>query len=362
MGCWIVGLLDRWRAWRDFPSIHLSIYPATDPVRHSGKTVNSPRTSLLLLIALLVACFGAASRLQPQFQLMRISDDQRSWIVDLNPNPQLKHLSRASGDIFNVVLGDSRRMFANSFYIKADEYYHSGYYPTMFDDNAAFQTTHMAADTGAVNDKNSGDEHGFLGPTRNWIDAFGRHFFPDRHTHLDTGGSDDNLGGSADVREILPWLRLSADLDPDNVQTYIVTAFWLRQRMNNPQEADAVLHEGLRNCPGSYEILFEMGRLYYESYHDPGRARNVWEHGVSQWRKIYPKLDPEAQKDNRFIMEQLSTHLAKLEEDAANIPAAIAWFQEAQTVSSTPIVIQQQINRLQWKLYQELNPELKPLY
>src|ERR1035438_10391967 len=100
--------------------------------------MNSPRTFFLLLLALLVSCFGLAAHLQPQFQAMR--------------------LSRATGDIFNVVLGDSRRLFANSFYVKADEYYHSGYYPTMFDDHAAFQTTHMRSETGAVNDKNHGDE------------------------------------------------------------------------------------------------------------------------------------------------------------------------------------------------------------
>jgi tetratricopeptide (TPR) repeat protein len=304
--------------------------------------MNSPRIFILLLVALLVSCFGLAAHLEPQFQ---------AW-----------QGSRASGDIFNVVLGDSRRMFANSFYVKADEYYHSGYYPTMFDDNAAFQTTHMAADTGAVNDKNRGDEHGFLGPTRNWIDAFGRHFFPDRHTHLDTGGAGDDLSGSENVREILPWLKLSADLDPDNVQTYTVTAFWLRMRMNNVKEADAMLHEGLRNCPDSYDILFELGRLYYESYHDTDRARNVWEYGVRTWLKIYPTLDPEAQKDNRLIMEQLTTHLAKLEEDAGNLPKAIDWFQAAQKVSVSPDVIQQQVNRLKGKLGQEFNPLAKPLY
>src|ERR1035438_3627070 len=298
--------------------------------------MNSPRPFFLLLVALLVSCFGLAAHLQPQFQLMQLDNNHKKWVVDLHGPMHALTLSRASGDIFNVVLGDSRQMFANTFYVKADEYYHSGYYPTMFDDNAAFQTTHMAADTGAVNDKNHGDEHGFLGPTRNWIDAFGRNFFPDRHTHLDEGGPEDDLSGSQNVREILPWLKLSADLDPDNVQTYIVTAFWLRIRMNNAKEADAVLHEGLRNCPGSYDILFELGRLYYESYHDRDRARNVWEFGVRQWRKIYPTLDPEAQKDNRFIMDQLTTHLAKLEEDAGNLPRAIDWFEEAQKVSTTP--------------------------
>ena len=288
--------------------------------------MNSPRTILLLLVALLVSCFAMAAHLQPQFQ---------AW-----PG------SRAAGDIFNVVLGDSRRMFAQSFYVKADAYYHSGYYPTMFDDKAAFQTAHMAEDTGAVNSENHGDEHGFLGPPRDWIDAFGRHFFPDRHTHLDEGGADDNLGGSENVREILPWLKLSADLDPDNVQTYTVTAFWLRIRMHKVAEAEAVLHEGLRNCPDSYDILFELGRLYDESYHDTGRARNVWKLALDKWLK----LDSDSQKDNRLIFEQITTHLARLEEDAGNLSEALNWYQAAQKVSAAPAALQARIDDVQKKL------------
>ena len=322
----------------------------------------SPRTYLLLLVALLVACFGTAARLAPQFLAWRGN--------------------RATGDVFNVMLGDSRRMFANTFYVKADAYYHSGYYPSMFDDNAAFQTAHMAEDTGAVSSKNHGDEHGFLGPERNWIDSFGRHFFPARHTHLDEGGPDDSLNGSAEVREILPWLKLSADLDPDNVQTYTVTAYWLRERMDNVAGADAILHEGIRNCPDSYEIFFELGRLYRESYHDPMRARNVWEHGVRLWLNLDPKtpkgkrpvldlvddwlgrpLDLVAeQKDNQLIMEQLATHLGKLEADAGNFPRAIEWLQTAERVSLAPGTLQQDIGELRGKLGQELNPLLKPLY
>ena len=86
--------------------------------------MTSVRTYLLLLLALLVLCFGLAADLQPQFRVMR--------------------LSRANGDIFAVVLGDSRRMFANEFYVKADAYYHSGFYPTIYDNNEAFKTAHMA--------------------------------------------------------------------------------------------------------------------------------------------------------------------------------------------------------------------------
>jgi hypothetical protein len=285
--------------------------------------MHSPRTIFLLLVALLVLCFGVAAKLNPEFQAWRGG--------------------RQTGDLFNVVLGDGRRLFAQSFYVKADAYYHSGYYPSLFDSREAFQTTHMAADTGAVSDKNHGDEGSFLGPERNWIDAFGRHFFPDRHTHLDEGGPAENLGGSDNVREILPWLKLSADLDPDNPQTYTITAFWLRERMHKTAEAEAFLHEGLRHNPDSYEILFELGRLYDESYHDTARAHNVWELGVQKWLQ----LDAAAMKENKLILEQLTTHLANLEKNAGNISRAIDWFQAAKKVSLTPDEIQKRIDELQ---------------
>ncbi|HEU5396053.1 MAG TPA: hypothetical protein VFV81_02730, partial [Verrucomicrobiae bacterium] len=123
----------------------------------------NPRLLILLLLLLLIACFSIACSLEPRFQAMP--------------------LSRSDGDIFKITLGEGRALFANEFYVKADEYYHSGYYPSIFDNRTAFETPHMAADTGAVNSKNKGDEQGFRGAPLDWIDAFGRHFYPNRHTH-----------------------------------------------------------------------------------------------------------------------------------------------------------------------------------
>jgi tetratricopeptide (TPR) repeat protein len=232
-------------------------------------------------------------------------------------------------------------MFANSFFVKADEYYHSGYYPTIFDNNEAFKTPHMAEDTGGVASKNHGDEASFMGAPRDWIDSFGRHFIPNRHTHLDEGGPTDDLSTSDRVREILPWLKLSAELDPENVQTYTVTAFWLRERMHKVAEANQVLLEGLRNNPDSYEILFELGRLYYENYHDAGRARNVWELAVRKWQE---------QQGDKLIFEKITTHLGQLEQNAGNWPQAMNWLQAAQKVSLSPEVLQKQIDGLRQKI------------
>lgn len=243
------------------------------------------------------------------------------------------------------MLGDSSRMFANSFFVKADEYYHSGYYPTIFDNNEAFKTPHLAEDTGAVNSKNHGDEAGFMGPPRDWIDAFERHFIPNRHTHLDEGGPTDDLSTSDKVGEILPWLKLSAELDPENVQTYTVTAYWLR-RMHKDNEAEIVLREGLLNNPDSYEILFELGRLYHESYHETDRARGVWELAVKRWHQ---------QEDNQkepdfYALHDIATELGHMEDDTGNYSSAIKWLKIAQAHAPNPYAVQKQIDDIKKKM------------
>jgi tetratricopeptide (TPR) repeat protein len=285
--------------------------------------MNSPRAFFLLLTALLIFCFGVAANLQPRFQSLENSRHQ-------------------SDNFFSLLLGDSSRMFANSFFVKADEYYHSGFYPTIFDNNEAFKTAHMAEDTGAVHSKNHGEEESFMGPPRDWIDAFGRHFIPNRHTHLDEGGPTDDLSTSDSIREILPWLKLSTELDPQNVQNYTVTAYWLRQRMHKTEEANDVLLDGLHENPGSCDILFELGRLYAESYHDTNRAENVWVAAAKNWKPI--KGDDDTVAANNFIYEKIATQLGETERNAGHWQQAIDWFQAAQKVSHTPDALQDQIN------------------
>src|SRR5208282_2698128 len=306
--------------------------------------MKSPRTFFLLLFALLIFCFGLAADLQPQFQA-------------------LENIRHQSDNFFNLLLGDSSRIFANSSFVEADAYYHSGYYPTIFDNNEAFKTPHMAEDTGAVTSHNHGEEGDFMGPPRDWIDAFGRHFIPNRHTHLDEGGPTDDLSTSKEVREILPWLKLSAELDPENVKTYVVTAFWLRTKLNQIAEAEQVLREGLRHNPNDPQLLFELGRIYFEDYHNPARARNIWEAALRSWARQAPGI-PQSERlklinenfDNRFIFEQLQTSLAQLEEKAGNQDAAIARWEQAKLASPNPDDIQKHIDELKQKQTAQPSP------
>jgi tetratricopeptide (TPR) repeat protein len=306
--------------------------------------MNSPRTLWLLLVALIIFCFGLAAHLQPQFQSLESS-------------------RRQSNNFFSLLLGDSSKIFANSFFVKADAYYHSGYYPTIFDNNEAFKTPHMAEDTGAIASHNQGEETTFMGPPRDWIDAFGRHFIPNRHTHLDEGGPTDDLSTSGNVREILPWLKLSAELNPEDIRTYIVTAFWLRTKLNKVSEAEQVLREGLRNNLDDPQLLFELGRIYDGNYHDTARARNIWEAALRSWARQEPGV-PQSERlkmtienfDSRFMFEQLQTSLANLEEKAGNTGAAIARWEQAELASPAPGEIQRHIDELKQKQAAQPSP------
>ena len=281
----------------------------------------------LMILAMGVLSFGLAARLEPVLSSLPGRGDE-------------------SANAVGGWLGDSRRLFANHFFIKADSYFHSGYYPGIFDNGEAFQTPHMAEDAGVVAGRNKGNEETFLGPPRDWIERFGRQFFPSTHTHLDEGGPTGDLGKGSDVREILPWLELSAKLDSHRIETYMVTAYWLRERMGKVAEAEQFLREGLRANPDSYEILYELGRCYAESRNDPTRARNLWTAALSGWRKQESAMS----EPNRFLLNQIASHLAVVEENQGDYAEALAHMEIWKTATPFPDQVQKRIDELRQKM------------
>lgn len=241
-----------------------------------------------------------------------------------------------SDDLFGKFFGDGRKMLANQFFTMADVYFHSGYYPSVFDQGAKEQKEIIAASHGSKESEEDEEKEDFMGKPKDWIDAFGRHFRITEHRHLE--GHQE--------REILPWLRMAADLDPHKIETYTVGAYFLRDHLNRPDQAEAFLREGLRNNRDSAELLFALGRIYFEDKHDPDRARNVWHLGV----KKIQMLTPEEQKDQEMVMDELEVNLARLEEEAGNNAAALEWLEAAKKVSPSPEAIQKRIDDLRKKM------------
>jgi tetratricopeptide (TPR) repeat protein len=289
----------------------------------------------LVFVLLLVASFSLATLIQPQAVALQAGRESESFLAAL--------------------LGEGRRLFANHFFVKADVYFHSGYYPSIFDQaQAPKDARHMTGDEhgqephedehatstsgethaeGGHEESEHEKEMNFLKPPRDWIERFGRNFIIAEHTHLEAGKAN----------EILPWLRLSAELDPQRVETYTLAAYWLRKRLQRVKEADQFLRDGLKANPNSYEILFELGRLYFEDYHDVVRARNVWELALQKWTaQESGKKEPDLQQ-----LGDIAENLSRLEEGAGNLARAIDLLRLAMKATPRPDLLQKQIDELQ---------------
>ena len=283
----------------------------------------------LILGLIFVCCFAMATDLNSWFQ---------TWNARRNE----------STSVLTMLIGDSRRLFANHFIAKADSYFHGGYYPTIFDRQRPEGPSHLesaaqhAAETNgaphqdAHHDKESG-ETDFLGHPRDWIERFGRNFFPVTHSHLEENG---------DERELLPWFRLAVEMDPQQADIYVSAAFWLRYRLGKVEEAEKFLREGLRNNPDSYEILLELGRVADENRKNPARARNLWELALVKWRQQQAAgLQP-----NDFVYEQILGFLMRLEEREGNLKPLLFYLEELEKVSPNKAMIHQHIENTKRKI------------
>lgn len=277
-----------------------------------------------------VAAFGLAAGLEPWFQ---------NWVGNRT----------RSANLLEVALGDGRKLFARHAYVKADIYFHSGVYPSIFDQRPAKAHMHTATGTRAAQHSQA-ERGGWGGPPRDWLERFSRHFYPTEHRHLGEpqrprGGSKSGTRDSAvarEERELLPWLRLSAALDPQQPETYVVAAFWLRTRLNRVNEAEQFLREGLRANPGHPEILFELGRIAAEYHKDPDRARNLWELAARNWVERQSR----GGEADTLVYVQILAHLAKLEEEQKRYDRALQHLQALKEVSPHKEAIQRWIDEV----------------
>jgi tetratricopeptide (TPR) repeat protein len=230
---------------------------------------------------------------------------------------------------------------------KADDYFHSGALGTAFDRvNEAERTQALAAagDVNALLDDHWISIAPHLGPPLDWLDDFSRHFYPTRHTHLNDGGASGR--GQNLVHEILPWFWFAAAVNPHEIEAYLEAAYWLRRDGRHLVEAEAFLRRGLRANPRSYEISFELGRIFEEDRDAPPVARIYWESALCQW----DQCNAGRKMPDTYLLRCITGRLARLEERQGNYEQALRHGARLKPFSATPAKIESWMQQLRAKL------------
>jgi hypothetical protein len=220
----------------------------------------------------------------------------------------------------------------------ADAYFHSGFYPTIFDRQKPGTESDLKEESHDKSEdaKDHEEETSFLGAPKDWIDRFGRHFYPTVHTHLHGG----------DEREMLPWLQLSADLDPQAIDAYVTASYWLRTSLNKPGEAEHFLRQGQLANPDSFEIQLELGRIYLNNYSNAFVARNILLQARQKWRK----QDAAGAKPDPHTYEAILGEIVRADRALGNLKQQLADMEELLKVAHIKENLQRQIAELKAKL------------
>jgi tetratricopeptide (TPR) repeat protein len=267
---------------------------------------------ILVFLLLFVTAYSLGARLEGSMQ---------SW-------PGTAQRSR---NILATIMGEGSRLFAGYFFVKADVYFHSGYYPSIFDRKELFHRGKPGEteEHGDDHDHEEEEKANFLGKPLDVIDQFSRNFYPSEHTHL---GEKSAKGHNdlEEVKEILPWIRIATEMDPHKDETYTLAAYWLRTRLGRIKEAEEFLREGWRQNPNSYSILFELGRINEEQKKDDARARNFYEAALRKWNA----QQASSAEPDLLGFREIVTHLAVLEDRAGNYEKAIAWWEKLRPIAN----------------------------
>jgi tetratricopeptide (TPR) repeat protein len=175
---------------------------------------------------------------------------------------------------------------------------------------------------------------GWNKPT-DWIARFGSNFRVTEHTHL----------GGTDSREMLPWLRIAAELDPRQVNTYLVGSYWLRQ-VNKSAEAESFLREGLEANPRNSELLMELGRIYLQDRKNPERAHRLFELALQSW----DEFERPKEKPDFILLSNIASNLARIEEEKGDLAAAIGHLERARQGSPYSEALARQIEEIKQRM------------
>lgn len=146
-----------------------------------------------------------------------------------------------------------------------------------------------------------------------------RRIHPTGHRHL---------RGPRYEKEVLPWLWASVRCDPHNVTAYDVAAYWVAERLHNPDEGMKIIEEGIRNNPDAFRLEFTRGEILLQTYNDRDGAFSAFQRAMRKWQAANARAAPEHKPDT-FQYGSILLYLAVLSERKGSLEDAKRYYEAA---------------------------------
>lgn len=185
-----------------------------------------------------------------------------------------------TGNLLDIVAGDTRTLIGNSMLEKAEAYYHGG----ISDHIAKKQTSSPRFDP--------------------WKFLYDR-IHVAVHIHLDLSKAE----------ELLPWYWAACEASPHNIQAFEATAYALATMLQQPHEALRLLEKGITSNPNNVKLEITRGEILMKHVRDFTTAEK-------SFQSAYDKsIREKAPRDDMLKAEALFYlgYLAKKRNDLATL-------------------------------------------
>ncbi len=169
------------------------------------------------------------------------------------------------------VIGSAKEAVGDTLFLKADSYFHGG---------AEAHFEHGAEDykkEGLIHEEDAAPA-----ASEDWVARVNGEIRAHEHYHLE----------GEKRKEMLPFLALSLNLDPHNIEAILATAFWLDSSFGKTDEAIAVLTQARQNNPESWEIPMNLGGILFKKKHDFAASGRFYREALDKIKNKEVEIHP----------------------------------------------------------------------
>jgi hypothetical protein len=229
-----------------------------------------------------------------------------------------------TGNLLDIIAGDTRTIIGVALLEKADAYYHGGLvdHGDCSVTKKKSETAHELSDDphNACNHTDSTCTH-TLSVWRNPWRYLNQQLQAQAHVHLDL----------ASAEEMLPWYWAACEASPHNIQAIDSASYVLANMAEKPQEALQLLAKGIQDNPNDVTLEISRGEILLKHFNDLKNAELAF---LAAYQK---SLHEKAPKDDLLKAKALFYlgHIAKQRKDSL---ALQQWQRVAREIMSPDLI------------------------